>query len=51
MKQDTKKKTTTQYIQRVTTSISNVITCDVAVEQFHFQQNFFSYMLKSEIQI
>lgn len=36
MKQDTKKKnhTHTQYIQRITTSISNVITCDVAVEQF-----------------
>lgn len=45
------KKKQPQYIQRITTSISNVITRDVAVELFHFQKNFFSYMLKSEIHI
>ena len=49
-RKDTKKKQP-QYIQRITTSISNVITRDVAVELFHFQKNFFSYMLKSEIHI
>ena len=45
----TKKKR--QHIQRMTTSVSNVITCDVALQLFYFQKNFFSYMLKSEIQI